>query len=83
MARFIDLAVFKCIFNDTVKCQYYTASVVNELMSTGKWRHDTGSGKPQYSEKTFQSATSFAENPRGTSLGRTVRFRARYENEIS
>jgi hypothetical protein len=46
LARSIDLAVFKCIFNDTVKFQDYTASVVKEWMSTGKWRHDTGSGKP-------------------------------------
>jgi len=52
-------------------------------MSTGKWRHDTDSGEPQYSEKTYLSATLFTENPRGTSLGWTVRFRARYETEIS
>jgi len=83
MARSIDFAVFKCIFNDTVKCQDYTASVVNEWMSRGKSRHDTGSGKPQYSEKTYPSTTLFNENPRATSRGWTVRFRARYETEIT
>jgi hypothetical protein len=65
LARLIDLAVFKCIFNDTDKCQDYTASMVNEWMSTGKRRHDTGNGNKRIPRKHIQVPLCSPKIPEG------------------
>jgi hypothetical protein len=45
------LSFASVLFNDTVCCQYFIASVINKLLSMENWWNSTYRGKTKYSGK--------------------------------